>query len=87
MSMPSPPCVVEQSSPPRGLAIRLIAVVLILVGTFDMMLSWRGSMQIDGFYIALFVSGVVLYCVGAALASRGRAQEDIHALNKDREIV
>lgn len=80
--MPAAPAP-DQAPPPRGLAVRLMAVALILVGTFDMMLSWRGSLQIDGFYVILFTSGVVLYAIGSVLKSRGPSQSDDYQSNKN----
>jgi hypothetical protein len=49
----------------RGAIIRLFGVILIILGTLDMMLSWRGSLEIVPFHAMIFVTGVVLCLIGA----------------------
>ncbi len=49
----------------RGAIIRLFGVILIILGTLDMMLSWRGALQIVPFHAMIFAAGVVLCLIGA----------------------
>ena len=62
----------EQSGPTEGAAfsnrgaiIRLFGVILIILGTLNMMLSWRGSLQIVPFHAMIFAAGVALCLIGA----------------------
>jgi len=38
---------------------------LIILGTLDMMLSWRGSLEIVPFHAMIFMTGVLLCLIGA----------------------
>ncbi len=52
---------------PKGVVTKIFGVVLIVLGSLDMMLSWRGGMEVNAFHIGIFVSGVVLFAIGAAM--------------------
>lgn len=49
----------------RGAVIRLFGVILVILGTLDMMLSWRGSFAVEPFHAMIFVTGVLLCLIGA----------------------
>ncbi|MCP4319189.1 MAG: hypothetical protein GY789_25170 [Hyphomicrobiales bacterium] len=49
----------------RGAIIRLFGVILIILGSLNTMLSWRGSFEVHPFHAALIVTGIVLYIIGA----------------------
>ncbi len=49
----------------RGAIIRLFGVVLIILGTLDTMLSWRGGFEVVPFHAMLIVTGLLLYLIGA----------------------
>lgn len=55
----------------KGVVIKLFGVVMIFVGTFDAMLSWRGGFAVSGFYVLLIGLGLFLYALGA-INSRSR---------------
>ncbi|MDP6875394.1 MAG: hypothetical protein QF521_17870 [Alphaproteobacteria bacterium] len=59
----------------RGATIRLFGVILVILGTLDMMLSWRGSFAVEPFHAGIFVTGVVLCLIGA-IRRRGRSGQD-----------
>ena len=48
-----------------GVKTKLFGVVLIFVGTMDAMLSWRGGLALDGFYVFLIAAGLALTVVGS----------------------
>jgi hypothetical protein len=60
---------------PKGVITKIFGVVLIILGSLDMMLSWRGGMEVNPFHIGLFLGGIVLFALGAARAS-SRRQSD-----------
>jgi hypothetical protein len=49
----------------KGVKTKLFGVILIFLGILDSMLAWRGGLAVNDFYLLLFVSGVLLYIVGA----------------------
>lgn len=49
----------------RGAIIRLFGVVLVILGTLDSMLMWRGGFADVGPYVLLIAAGLLLYAVGA----------------------
>ncbi|NQU56999.1 MAG: hypothetical protein HQ513_07175 [Rhodospirillales bacterium] len=64
---------------PKGVVTKIFGVVLIILGSLDMMLSWRGGMEVNPFHVGIFMGGIVLFALGAALGgSRGasRRQSD-----------
>ncbi len=58
----------------RGVTIRLFGAILIMLGSLDMMLTWRGAMHIEPFHAALFLGGIVLFGLGAIKGSYGDRQ-------------
>ena len=55
----------EPVAPRRGVAIKLLGVVLIILGVLDSMLSWRGGFALNEAYVLLIASGIFVYAVGA----------------------
>jgi multisubunit Na+/H+ antiporter MnhG subunit len=55
----------------RGAVIRIFGVILVILGTLDIMLSWRGGFEIFSFHVLLFVTGLLL-CVIGAIRRQGR---------------
>jgi hypothetical protein len=56
---------VEQDAPRRGVAIKLLGVVMIILGVLDSMLSWRGGFALSEAYVLLIASGIFVYAIGA----------------------
>ena len=56
---------VEADAPRRGVAIKLLGVVLIILGVLDSMLSWRGGFVLNEAYVLLIASGIFVYAIGA----------------------
>lgn len=77
----------DDNTPPVGTGVRLIAVVLILVGALNMMLSWRGSLDFGSFPVVIFASGIVLYAVGSIMRHRAEAQANVNDMNNNGETV
>lgn len=57
--------------PRRGVKTKLLGVVLLFVGALDSMLSWRGGLVVNDFYLFLFAAGITLYVIGAIRQGRG----------------
>ena len=49
----------------RGAIIRLFGVILVILGTLDIMLSWRGGFAVEPFHAALIGVGLLLCLIGA----------------------
>ena len=61
---------VENSASQKGVILRLLGVVAIILGFLDSMLSWRGGFAVEPFYIALILGGVMLYITGSLVGKR-----------------
>ena len=57
--------------PSRGAIIRLFGVILVILGTLDSMLMWRGGLTLGNFYIGMIASGLFLYLIGSIKRNRG----------------
>ena len=55
----------EEHGSKRGVKTKLIAVVLLFLGSMDSMLSWRGGFEVSDTTILLFAGGLALYAFGA----------------------
>ncbi len=49
----------------RGAFARMFGVILIILGTLDIMLSWRGAFEIVPFHVMLIAAGLLLCLIGA----------------------
>lgn len=49
----------------RGAVFRIFGAILVILGTLDIMLSWRGGFEIFSFHVLLFSTGVLLCVIGA----------------------
>ena len=56
----------------KGVTIRLFGAILIILGSLDMMLTWRGGITAEPFHIALLIGGFFLFGVGAAIGASRR---------------
>ncbi len=61
---------VDNGDEKKGVALRLLGVVAIILGFLDSMLSWRGGFAVEPFYIALILGGVILYITGSLARKR-----------------
>ncbi|HCX88483.1 MAG TPA: hypothetical protein DG761_10715 [Gammaproteobacteria bacterium] len=52
-------------NPRKGTKTKLLGVVLLMLATLDVMLSWRGGFAPGGVIPVLFVGGAVLFVIGA----------------------
>ncbi len=59
------------SSRPRGVVPRVFGVIMIILGSMNCMLAWRGSFEISLFYLVLIGFGLFLFCFGAVRATSG----------------
>jgi hypothetical protein len=60
----------ENGAVQKGVALKLLGVVSIILGSLDSMLSWRGGFAVEPFYIALILGGVILYVAGSLAGKR-----------------
>ncbi|NKB59814.1 MAG: hypothetical protein GKS00_26150 [Alphaproteobacteria bacterium] len=49
----------------RGAIVRMFGVILVILGTLDIMLSWRGAFEIVPFHVMLIAAGLLLCLIGA----------------------
>jgi len=49
----------------NGAIFRIFGVILIILGTLDVMLSWRGAFDIVPFHATLIAVGLLLCLIGA----------------------
>jgi len=49
----------------RGVIMRLLGVILIILGVLDSMLAWRGGFAVSDVYVLLVASGIFIYFIGA----------------------
>ena len=55
----------EKTTNSRGVPFKVLGVILIILGTLDCMLAWRGGFEISALYIGLLAAGVLLFCIGS----------------------
>jgi uncharacterized membrane protein YedE/YeeE len=60
----------ENDAVQKGVALKLLGVVSIILGSLDSMLSWRGGFAVEPFYIGLILGGVILYVAGSLAGKR-----------------
>jgi len=51
----------------RGAIVRLFGVILIILGSLNAMLSWRGGFEMLSLPVMLIAVGIVLCVIGAIL--------------------
>jgi len=61
---------------PKGVVTRIFGVVLIILGSLDMMLSWRGGMEVNAFHAGIFMVGIILFALGAAMGASRRQSDE-----------
>lgn len=61
----------KDHDPSRGAIIRLFGVIIIILGTLDSMLMWRGGFVLSGLYVGMIASGLFLYLIGAIRRGKG----------------
>lgn len=57
-------------APRKGVTAKLFGVVLMALGALDSMLSWRGGIADNDFYLLLLAAGAFVYAIGAIRGSR-----------------
>ena len=48
----------------QGIALKTFGVVLIILGSLNLMLCWRGGLAISPFYPVILVIGIALFIIG-----------------------
>ncbi len=56
----------------RGAVVRLFGVILIILGTLNTMLSWRGGFEVVPFHAMLIGTGLLLCLIGSILRGNRR---------------
>jgi len=77
---------IGQDAPRRGVAIKLLGVVLIILGVLDSMLSWRGGFALSESFIFLIAAGAIVYAIGAIRFGAEREAEPSPHLAEDRSL-
>ena len=61
----------QSHDPSRGAIIRLFGVILIILGTLNSMLMWRGGFTVNSLYIGMIASGLFLHWIGTIRRRNG----------------
>jgi len=61
----------SQRQNPRGAVVKLFGVILIILGSLNSMLSWRGGFELLSLPVILIASGLLLYLIGSVLHDHG----------------
>ena len=77
----------EAHDPSRGAIIRLFGVIIVILGTLDSMLMWRGGFALSGVYVLMIATGVVLYAIGAIRGGQARKRQLTPVKAGDRSIA
>ncbi len=54
----------EANNRSRGMLPRLFGVILIFLGMLNSLLSWRGGLVVNDFYLLLIATGLFLFAMG-----------------------
>ncbi len=54
----------EETEESKGLHFRLLGVVMIFLGSLDLLLCWRGGLEVNYIYVVLLVVGIFLFAIG-----------------------
>ena len=57
--------ITEDPSVPKGVILKIFGVVLVFLGSLDLMLFWRGGVPIDFFHVFLLIIGAFFYAFGS----------------------
>ena len=71
----------------RGAIIRLFGVILVILGTLDSMLMWRGGFALSGVYVLMIATGVVLYAIGTIRGGQKRKRQLAPVKGGDKSIA
>ncbi|MCP3971926.1 MAG: hypothetical protein GY717_16705 [Rhodobacteraceae bacterium] len=61
-----------EPNPARGAVIRLFGVILIILGSLNSMLSWRGGFELLSLPVIMIAAGALCFAIGAALRRTSR---------------
>ena len=65
-SQPDDAALINAEPPaPKGVVLRIFGVILIFLGSLDLMLFWRGGIPVSFFHVLLLIIGAVFYTFGA----------------------
>ncbi|MBL6931809.1 MAG: hypothetical protein ISR45_02585 [Rhodospirillales bacterium] len=63
-------------SPPKGVKMKLFGVSLIILASLNLMVSWRGSLDVNLWQVLILGIGFFFYAIGAAKGA-SRPQSDV----------
>jgi hypothetical protein len=67
---------------PKGVKTKLFGVSLIILASLNLMVSWRGSMDVNLWQVLILGVGIALYAIGAAKGSvktNGNGASSLHS--------
>lgn len=64
----------NQANSGVGVVAKIFGAIMVILGSMNCMLAWRGSFQISEFFVLLIVAGIALFCYGAIRTS---PEEDV----------
>ena len=60
----------------KGAIPIVFGVILVILGSLDSLLAWRGSFDVSKFSVAIIATGVVIYCIGVVKGRVDRTQNN-----------
>lgn len=62
---------------PKGTILKIFGIILIFLGTLDLMLFWRGGLPTTFFHLLLLIIGAVLFTVGFMRGRYKKSSESV----------
>ena len=56
--------------PPKGVKTKLFGVALIILASLNLMVSWRGSLDVNLWQVLILAVGIGLFLLGAARGNK-----------------
>ena len=59
----------SEAAEPKGVKTKLFGVSLIILASLNLMVSWRGSLDVNLWQVLLLGVGIALFALGAAMGA------------------
>lgn len=56
---------------PKGVIFKILGAILVFLGTLNLLLLWRGGMEVGWSFGGFFIAGIVLIFIGTIRARYG----------------
>lgn len=62
----------ENGNEKKGVGLKVFGAVLVILGSLNLMLCWRGSMPVNTFYPVIVVIGIAFFVFGTLRGSENK---------------